>query len=88
MTRVAWSLASATVVLLFMGCPERRAPGHSNPVADGQRVLDPVDGARCTKGPMTESAVYDSKNHYFCSVETRMKFVADPGQYAARVRSP
>jgi YHS domain-containing protein len=85
-TRGSLVAASSFLVGVLLGCPDRRSEGYAAPIPDGRAVTDPVDGARCVKGPMMESAVYQGRNHYFCTGETRVKFVAQPARYAASVR--
>ena len=74
-----WPLA---LVLLLSGCPARVLGGHAGPVPLGEAVVDPVSGARCTRGVETESAVFEDRNHYFCDPANRLIFIGDPERYA------
>jgi YHS domain-containing protein len=79
--RAAWWCWAVSVALSCTEKP-RVLGGFSTPPADGIEIVCPVTGARCLKGPETESAVFESRTFYFCEPESQSVFVENPERYA------
>jgi YHS domain-containing protein len=69
-----------------LGCTggARSLGGHDRPPPDGVEIRDPVSGARCTKTPATEAAVFEARTFYFCEPASRARFADAPERFAYR----
>lgn len=56
--------------------------GYREPPPDGTPIVCPVTKERCTKGPQTESAIFQMRTFYFCRPESRAVFAENPERYA------
>jgi YHS domain-containing protein len=79
-------VAVVAVVAALAGCGPPRSAGSAEPLPSGAPIVDPVDGRRCARDATTPVAVVDGRNHYFCSVEARRRFAADPARFVAAPR--
>jgi YHS domain-containing protein len=64
----------------FLADPDRFAPALS-----GDDPVLALEGGRSTPGQRRYGVTYQSRTYLFASPDTRTKFAADPGRYAARV---
>lgn len=84
--RAARARTAAAAVAVLAACGPPRSVGSAEPLPSGAPIVDPVDGRRCARDATTPVAVVDGRNHYFCSVEARRRFVADPARFVAPTR--
>jgi YHS domain-containing protein len=72
------------LLVIGLGCTggPRSLGGYDRPPPDGVEVQDPVSGARCTKTPATEAAVFEARTFYFCDPASPARFADAPERFA------
>ena len=70
------------VLSVAFACQPKTLGGHTSPPPDGSLIVCPVTKESCSKGPETESAIFEGRTFYFCRPESRAVFVENPSRYA------
>jgi YHS domain-containing protein len=87
--RAQWGVRHRGRTYLFSGEVQQQAfladPDRFAPALSGDDPVLALEGGRSTPGQRRYGVTYQSRTYLFASPDTRTKFAADPGRYAARV---